>query len=76
MALTIVASLRSTSASVRLTARLSRSTDVAILRISLLKSVDEGGDQIRRHQSLPEPTQNAVFKFVAAYQQCIRAGTL
>jgi hypothetical protein len=45
------------------------------LRISVLKA-SKAGHQIGRHQSLLDPHQDAVFEFVAAYQQPIRAGTL
>jgi hypothetical protein len=51
---------------------LSRNGEIAHLGV---EGVDEGRDQFGRHQSLFEPTQDAVFKFMAPYQQCVRADT-
>jgi hypothetical protein len=76
MARTMAASLRSISASVRLAARVSRSAEVARLRISALNASTKGGDQIGRHHSLLESAQDAIFERVAAYQQRVRARAL
>ena len=38
--------------------------------------IDEGGDQIGRHHSLPESTSDAVLARMATYQQSVRANAL